>query len=293
MSDPLVSVCIGAYNREDYIQECIDSVLAQTYTNLEIVIVDDASTDRTLELLESYGDKIRLIRRSTNSGVCSITRNEACQAATGTYIALLDSDDKWYPEKVAKQVAFMEAHPEIPLCHPYCEVINDASEVVCVRHQDAIPPTGPYFDHLLKHCWITISMVMFRPEIFERVGGGFKAEAPFGYLGEDYEFFLRVAKIADIGFIPEVLGGYRKSDQNITFGNWRALPESVPFYQAILNKTTIWEGKLTRTQMADVVYEHCRTNFHHWRYQRDWIKAFYFVIQGLRCRPSLKKVFSI
>jgi glycosyltransferase involved in cell wall biosynthesis len=110
MSGPLVSVCIGAYNRKDYIRECVDSALGQTWTNREVIVVDDASTDGTREILESYGRDIRLILRDKNSGICPVTRNQAAQAARGGYVAFLDSDDKWYPQKLAKQVEF----PDVP-----------------------------------------------------------------------------------------------------------------------------------------------------------------------------------
>ena len=83
MREPLVSACIGTYNREATIRECLDSVLAQTYPNLEVVVVDNASTDRTVEILESYGGRVRVIKRQVNSGMCSTTRNQAVKAATG------------------------------------------------------------------------------------------------------------------------------------------------------------------------------------------------------------------
>ena len=83
MSEPLVSVCIGTYNRKDYVRECVDSALAQTWPHKEIVVVDDASTDGTRELLHGYGAAIRLIQRETNSGMCPVTRNQAARAARG------------------------------------------------------------------------------------------------------------------------------------------------------------------------------------------------------------------
>ena len=73
MTMPLVSICIGAYNRKNYIRECVDSTLAQTWPNKEVIVVDDASTDGTREILQSYGDSIRLILRDTNSGICPIS----------------------------------------------------------------------------------------------------------------------------------------------------------------------------------------------------------------------------
>ena len=104
MNGPKVSVCIGAYNRKDYIRECVDSVLAQTWPDREIIVVDDASTDGTREILQAYGDSIRLILRETNSGICPITRNQAAAAARGEYVAFLDSDDLWPPARLQRQL---------------------------------------------------------------------------------------------------------------------------------------------------------------------------------------------
>ena len=161
MPPPLVSVCIGAYNRKDTIRECVDSALGQTWPNKEVVVVDDASTDGTREILEEYGNRIRLIWRETNSGICPVTRNQAAEASNGEYVAFLDSDDVWYPEKLQKQVAFLESHPDVPLCHTLCHVLDGASRVVGVRHgAGVVPSTGWIFDRLLDHCWITISTVM-------------------------------------------------------------------------------------------------------------------------------------
>lgn len=282
MSEPLVSVCIGAYNRKDTIRACVDSALAQTWPNKEIIVVDDASTDGTREILQSYGAAIRLILRSKNSGICPITRNQAVQAAKGEYVALLDSDDKWYPEKLAKQVEFMGEHPEIPLCHTLCHVIDDRSQVVGVRHGvGVVPPTGMIFERLLEHCWITISTVMVRRSLFEEVGW-FNIEAPYGYLGEDHEFFLRVARTHPVGLVPEVLAGFRKAGQGITAKNWKANPEPVPLFQAFLMRKDIWEGVVPKSRVVRAHSDACVANAAHWRGHGETGKAWHFCWYGLR-----------
>ncbi|MEM7392776.1 MAG: glycosyltransferase family 2 protein, partial [Verrucomicrobiota bacterium] len=123
MSEPLVSVIIGTYNREAFIEETLAGVIAQTFDAYEIIVVDDASTDRTLEILRGYGDRIRLIERKTNSGTADVPRYQAVEAARGSYCALLDSDDLWKPDKLARQIEFMQSHPEIELSHTYMEII--------------------------------------------------------------------------------------------------------------------------------------------------------------------------
>lgn len=277
-----ISVCIGAYNRENYIRECIDSVLGQTRPADEIIVVDDASTDGTLRILESYGSRIHLIKRARNSGICPVTRNQAVAAATGDLIAFLDSDDVWYPEKLARQAAFMEANPDVLLSHTMCDVINHESITLHARHSvDAIPSTGMIFDDLLDHCWITISMVMVRRSLFDEVGL-FNVDPPYGYLGEDWEFFLRVARKFEIGFIPEVHGGFRKAGQGITAKNWKAQPCAVPLFQALLGRKDIWDAIVPRSRMIRALTDKCDQNAHFYRKSSDWDRALWFARQALR-----------
>ena len=285
MKEAWVSVCIGAYNRKDYIRECVDSALAQTWPNKEVIVVDDASTDGTREILQSYGNCIRLILREDNSGICPITRNQAARAANGDYVAFLDSDDVWYPEKLAKQVAFMQANPEVPLCHTLCNVIDDQSRVVGIRHGvDVVPPTGRIFEQLLDHCWITISTVMVQKSIFNDVGW-FNPDAPYGYLGEDHEYFLRVARKHPVGLVQEVLAGFRKAGQGITAKNWTANPEPVPLFQALLYRQDIWSGVVPRIRMVKALTDKCIENAYYCRHHKNWDHAIWFAQQALKEDP--------
>ncbi len=291
MSEPLVSICIGAYNRKDYIRECVDSALAQTWSNKEVIVVDDASTDGTREILKTYRDSIRLILRDQNSGICPITRNQAAQAARGEFIAFLDSDDLWYPEKLARQMKFMLEHPDVPLCHTLCNVINEKSEVVGVRHGlGVVPGTGMIFERLLEHCWVTISSVMVRRKLFEEVGW-FNPDPPYGYLGEDHEFFLRVSRRYAIGFVPEPLVGYRKAGQGITAKNWKASPEAAPLFEALIGRTDIWKGVVPKRRMVRAHSDACIANAEFWRANGERSRAIYFCRRGLRRDPLNAKLW--
>lgn len=282
MDTPLVSVCIGAYNRKDTIRECVDSALGQTWENKEIVVVDDASTDGTREILEGYGDRIRLFLRKQNSGICPATRNQAAREARGKYVAFLDSDDVWYPEKLARQVEFMEGHPEIPLCHTLCNVIDGESRVAGVRHgAGVVPGTGWIFERLLDHCWITISTVMVRKDLFGEIGW-FNEGEPYGKLGEDHEFFLRVAKKHPIGLVPEVLAEFRKAGQGITANNWKANPEPVPLFQALLERRDLWDGVVPRRRMVRALTDKCDENAWFYRNRGESARALWFVRQTLK-----------
>jgi len=285
MSDPLVSVCIGAYNRKDYVRECLDSALAQTWPRKEIVVVDDASTDGTREILQSYGDSIRLILRDRNSGICPVTRNQAVREARGGYVAFLDSDDVWHPEKLSRQVAFMEAHPDIPLCHTLCHVIDERSRVVGVRHgAGVVPATGMIFEQLLDHCWITISTVMARRTLFDEIGG-FCEEEETGIIGEDQDFFLRVARRHPIGLIPEVLAGYRKAPAGVSRDKWKATPESQPFNEILIRRRQIWNGVVPKSRVIRAHSDACLANASHWRARGEGRRSLYFCRRGLLHDP--------
>src|SRR5215510_4129929 len=110
MSAPLVSVVIPVYDREDYLGDAVDSVLAQTFPSFEIVVVDDGSTDRSAEIVRAHRDpRVRLICHPHNRGI-SAARNTGVDAARGDYVAFLDSDDVAYPDRLARQVAFLDGH---------------------------------------------------------------------------------------------------------------------------------------------------------------------------------------
>jgi glycosyltransferase involved in cell wall biosynthesis len=113
MSQPLVTVIIPTYNREQYISEAIDSVLAQTYSNIELIIVDDGSTDNTIERLQTYGPKLRYIQQE-NGGI-GAARNAGIAQATGEFLAFLDSDDCWTPDKLTLQIAAFDQDPDLDI----------------------------------------------------------------------------------------------------------------------------------------------------------------------------------
>ena len=113
-SNPCISVIIPTYNRCWILKEAIDSVLSQKFTDFEIIVVDDGSNDATAALLSAYGDQITTIYQE-NRGV-SAARNAGILMAKGNYIAFLDSDDMWLPEKLSCQVDFFQSHPEAVIC---------------------------------------------------------------------------------------------------------------------------------------------------------------------------------
>ena len=182
---PRVSVILPTYNRSWIVGQAIDSVLDQDYANLEVIVVDDGSTDDTSRLLATYADRISVIGQE-NRGV-SAARNTGIRAAAGELIALLDSDDTWLPGKVAAQVAFFSANPDARVCQ---------TEELWVRNGVRVNPGkrhrkegGMIFARSLALCLVSPSAVMMRRSLFDDVGL-FDESLP---ACEDYDLWLRIA----------------------------------------------------------------------------------------------------
>jgi glycosyltransferase involved in cell wall biosynthesis len=131
---PIVSVIIPSYNHEAYIAECINSVLNQTFQDFEIIITDDASTDRTVQVIERFNDpRIKLFKHSINKGA-SVATNNCIRQSKGKYIAMLSSDDAWYPNKLDIQVKYLDTHPKIGAVFGKADWIDETGAIIKSRH---------------------------------------------------------------------------------------------------------------------------------------------------------------
>ncbi len=180
-----VSIIIPTYNRGWIIEEAIESVLAQNFIDFELIVVDDGSTDNTLEILNSYRDDITVLRQN-NKGV-SAARNRGLSEASGRFIAFLDSDDLWLPEKLSRQVDYFNLNPDAMICQ---------TEEIWVRNGVRVNPkkrhkklSGMIFEPSLDLCLVSPSAVMIRRSLFEEVGG-FDETLP---ACEDYDLWLRIS----------------------------------------------------------------------------------------------------
>jgi len=275
---PMVSVIMPVYNGARTLRAAIDSVLAQTFQDFEFIVVDDASTDDSAAIVRSYGDRIRFVRRPTNSGKCAVPRTEALQISSGRYWAFIDQDDGWQPRKLEMQTHFMETHPEFAMSHTYAWLIDGDGENRGVRHQGLIPPSGPCARELLAHCFITTSTLMMRRR-------GFTPDDDVHLLPQiansDYLFFFRELQIspAGIGFIPEPLASYRQWPGSMSHGRWKWSPEDVP---ALLNlrKSRLWRGLVSPRDMRQAIAHACLLNAQHHADQGRFGRTCYFALHG-------------
>ena len=198
MGNPLFSVIIPTYNRCQLVQESIESVMKQTFSSYEIIVVDDGSNDESRSYVTSrYGSKVTYFYQERLGP--SAARNRGVEAAKGQYIAFLDSDDLWLPVKLERQMRYFELNPDILYCH---------TEEIWMSHGRRIYPKqkhqkagGMIYDRALKLCLVSPSAVAIKKDLFVSVGG-FDESFP---AAEDYDLWLRLLHRYPIGFIEEPL----------------------------------------------------------------------------------------
>jgi glycosyltransferase involved in cell wall biosynthesis len=283
---PLVSVIVGVYNKERFVGECLRSVLAQTYTNWELIVVDDASTDNSLAEVEravGRDPRVRILRRKENSGVCGVARNNGGRLAKGEILMFLDADDVWQPDKMAKQVAFMDEHPEFLFCHTACWVVDGAGKILHVRHEGCLPDSGDYVEVLLNRMWVSVSTIAVRSLLWNALGG-FTEDPAWGG-EEDLEFSLRCARKTQFGTIKEPLAKYRVSSENWTSKKWQGVGRDYVAYRRIYGRPELWQGVKTMRQMRTLLAEMAVEGCQYWRARGEWTKAQWFACQALRWLP--------
>jgi glycosyltransferase involved in cell wall biosynthesis len=214
MRDPeLVSVIMPVYRGERYVAAAIESVLAQTYRSFELVIVNDGSPDGSAREIARFlpNPQIRYIEQQ-NTGVAA-ARNTGIAAATGELIGLLDQDDLWLPDKLARQVTYLASHPEIGLVHSRVECIDAAGHPrSCIGAIWVHPYEGLCAGRMLLGSGIAPVTVLVRSTCIEDVGGFDQRFAP----ADDWELWMRVARRHSLGFLDEVTARYRFHGQNIS-----------------------------------------------------------------------------
>jgi glycosyltransferase involved in cell wall biosynthesis len=238
---PRVSVIIPTYNTAHYLPEAVESVLAQTYTDLELIVIDDGSTDNTKEVIEPYLGRIVFLETENNGP--SKARNRAIRASSGEYVAFLDADDIWYPDKLDRQMTLFSKNRKYNLLH------SDASETGPYSSQEGSTwfsrfnhvKAGLIFSELLSQNFIILSSVIVKRECLEKVGL-FDEELK---CWEGYDLWLRIAFKHLIGFVNAPL-------------YMRRLRENSTFFSSRLNEITgiitvmeKWNNDTLRLSEAD------------------------------------------
>lgn len=210
---PKISVLMSVYNGSDYLRESIESILNQTFTDFEFIIINDCSTDNTGDILSEYADKDERIKLFNNEENIGLTKslNKGLKLAKGKYIARQDADDVSLPQRFEKQVAVLDKHPEAVLISCELEVINSEGAFVKKEKRSCDPQWVPwyliFYNHIGGH-----SQVIFRSKTAKELGGYSEAHR----YSQDYEFWCRLAKAGDIIILPEALHQLRRHGKGIT-----------------------------------------------------------------------------
>jgi len=196
---PLVSVIIPTHNRAALLERAIASVASQSYGNFEIIVVDDGSTDETSSVLEKWSARTRLVSRHQEQKGVSAARNAGVKAAAGEWVAFLDSDDEWLPEKLATQISYASRYPSLSVIH---------GEEMWIRSGVRVNPGRKYkktggwiFPKALELCAISPSTVLIKKDYFLKFKG-FREDFP---VCEDYHLWLHMTGRDPVGLVEEPL----------------------------------------------------------------------------------------
>lgn len=309
-SNPLVSIITPTYNHEEFVGQCIESVLAQTYTHWEQIIIDDGSTDRTKEIVAQYSDsRIKYVRQD-NIGIWRLgeTYNKALEMSKGELIAILEGDDFWPPEKLERQVPAFGRKGNV-LSFGLAGVSNKNSKVICT-----IPANLGWFNakgntrecilrRLLIHDFIPACTVMCRKDALLTIGG-FKQPERTPYV--DFPTWLELTLKGDLSFWEEVLGFWRTHERQTSFqltetmtdahircaiNFWERLPYQTKkaigmtdeeFQKECKNKDAMMHFSFGRLKLCRHEWKESRNDFAHaWRNGKRSTK--YRALLGLSC----------
>jgi len=210
---PTITVLLSVYNAENYVGIAIESILKQSFTDFELIAVDDCSTDKSWDIVQQYmklDSRVIAKRNEVNLGGCK-TLNVGLKLAKGKYIARLDNDDWSYPNRLEKQFDFLEAHPDVGIVGGVMEIMNQHGEVTGKRKYNI--SDQEIRNKIFRYSPFSHPLVMIRKSILDKVGSYDPAYAP----ADDYELYFRIGNESQFANLPDVIMRYRVIPSSITF----------------------------------------------------------------------------
>ena len=212
MTNPTISIIIPVYNGERFIRQTIESVLRQTYHNLEIIVTDDNSTDSSRQILSEFTDgRLKIVCSEKRNGVAR-NRNNGFKLSTGDFIAFLDQDDIWLPEKLDLQLRALLKYPNAYVAYSWMDIIDENNNKISEGYRTK-SEGNVYFELLKRSFLLSMSSPMIIRKAFEEEGGF--DETLDGC--DDWEFLVRIAKKHYFVCVPKVLSFYRKFVHSLSF----------------------------------------------------------------------------
>ena len=212
----LTTVGVALYNHEKYIVKCLESIVKQTYKDIELIVIDDGSSDNSFQIAKDYLDKqdynknYKIITR-LNKGMCN-TLNEIAEQASGKYISFIGSDDYWMLNKIAEQVAFLQNNPAIVLVHSNSIKVDDNNNEIGFLDYSSKKNSGDLFQSIISgKGGINTPSHLYKTDIYKKIGY-YDSTLKF----EDTDFWLRITKVYKVGFINKYHTFYRWHSDNLS-----------------------------------------------------------------------------
>ncbi len=243
----LVSVVLPVYNAAPYLSEAIQSILNQTYQNFELIIIDDASTDNSWAIITQFAQqdkRIRTLRNERNLKL-SKTLNRGIEHASGVYIARMDADDISLPDRLEKQVAYMDMHPEVGISGGSMEIMHAAGDVFAKRTYHL--NDQDIRSHIFRYSPYSHPLIIMRKTILDKVGGYRDEYNP----AEDYELYFRIGAVSKFGNLSDTLLKYRVVDKSMTTGSTKNMERKTIRIRKIFSSDLHYNFGI-----VDMVYNH-------------------------------------
>lgn len=290
-----VSVIIPTYNQPMLLCEAIDSVLNQTFNDLELIIVDDGSTDNTSDIIARYKKRSNKIRYFfQKNGGPSAARNAGIQLSNGEYVSFLDHDDILLPTKIEKQVDFLSTNKNFGMVFSNAYEFNreGVTKKYRLKNIDRRQMSGYILKYLIMRCFILSPSVMIRRTVLDDIGY-FDTRFLFS---QDWDYWLRVARKYEIGFLDEVLVGYRRHAGNITNNLELHIKERHKVIDFAFDKKIIPDAisKYVRLSHAFICYEYgeeCLVRGNRTKARSEFVKSLIYNPFNIKTYIVLIKAF--
>lgn len=244
---PAVSVVIPTYNAATFVREAIQSALDQTYQDLEIIVIDDGSSDKTESVVGSFGEAVRYVKQE-NQGA-GAARNRGIAMARGRYVAFLDADDLWLPQKLAEQVPLLDADPELGLVHSDWAVVSEKGPKE-PSYLSRLPTASGYiFDELAQCGFILTSCTVVRRSCLENIDWFDETLS----IAQDYDLWLRICYRWKTALVDKPLVTKRNRDGNLSSDFTKTAVEKIALFKKTLHDfsdMTPHRQRLLRRQLA-------------------------------------------
>lgn len=275
MVKELVSILMVNYNHADVIEDAIKSVLGQSYENFQFIIVDDGSTDASCDIIKQYDDpRIEFYSQPINRHICAVT-NFGMEKVRGEYLARIDSDDIWYPEKLEKQMKFLNDHPEYDICFSYVDIIDEKGNKIIDSdieklYQVHYQTQSEWLEHFFMegNC-LALPSVLMRRKIMDDTGI-FK----MGYMqSHDFDYWVRIAKRCTLHVLQESLIGVRRYENNMNNSNLSEV-NTTRFYNEYLDIKKHFFDDMSKEVFIETFQKHFRNPDSYTEEELECEKAF-------------------